>query len=164
MKRFIVFIIVSMLVITAGADTYARRSKAPRFALYNMNDKIVMLSRLIKEGNVLLAFWASYCKPCIKEMPHLVELEKSYGTKRKIKLVLINIDKEKESAVSVLEQLNVKSECLLDLHQVTIKKYVSKPEVPALFLVNRRGNIVFKAIGSKKENLDRLEAAIKRLR
>lgn len=165
MKRFVILILVSVLVITAGADTYANKRKAPSFALFNLKGKLVMLSKLSRQGNVILAFWASYCKPCIREMPQLVELEKQYSSKRNVKLVLVNIDKEgKEKASSVLQQLNVNNECLLDMYQVTARKFIPDLKIPALFLIDKRGHIVFKAVGDKKENLDRLENAIKQLR
>ena len=53
--------------------------KAPDFTLTD-SDRTVQLSQL-KGKPVLLNFWATWCPPCIEEMPSLVELQKKVGDK-----------------------------------------------------------------------------------
>ena len=145
-------------------NVHTAGKKAPGIALYNMSDNLVTLGNLTKESNVIVSFWASYCLPCIKELPQLAELEKKYGSEKNVKLLLINIDKEGiEKAGSVLDRLGISSECLLDRYQVNAKKYIPDLKIPAVFLINRKGNIVYSASGEKSENMENLEKAIKKL-
>jgi cytochrome c biogenesis protein CcmG/thiol:disulfide interchange protein DsbE len=165
MKRLLLLSSLFLIVLIHSDPVSAKQRQAHGFALFNTKGKLVTLSSLSKQGNIILSFWASYCKPCIREMPLLVELEKKYKGKKNVRLILINIDKEgKEKALPILQQLNVKNECLLDIYQLTAKKYIPNLKVPALFLINTRNVIIFNAIGEREETIQELEKAIKKLR
>jgi len=153
------------MILSVNTDiNTASQKKAPGLALYNLDNNLVTLTELTKKSNVIISFWASYCKPCLKEMPMLVELEKKYEGKKKVKLLLVNIDNEgKEKAKPVLEDFKISNECLLDSYQVNAKKYIPKLKIPAIFLVNQKGNIVFEAVGESRENIANLEKAIQKL-
>lgn len=76
MKKLI-FLMFS-LSLTIGS---AYATTAPDFNLAAPDGKRVQLSELLKEGPVLLDFWATWCKPCIKGMPKLDEIHKKYKDK-----------------------------------------------------------------------------------
>ncbi|MDP7437451.1 MAG: TlpA disulfide reductase family protein, partial [Candidatus Marinimicrobia bacterium] len=44
-----------------------------------INGQSVMLKNLIEEGPVLIDYWALWCGPCLKEMPHLEKLQDDFG-------------------------------------------------------------------------------------
>jgi len=48
------------------------------FALENLNGKKVTLRDLLAQGPVLVNFWATWCKPCLKELPYVEELQQKY--------------------------------------------------------------------------------------
>lgn len=165
MKRLLLLLSLILILLTQGDTVSAKRRKAPSFALFNAKGKLITLSKLSKQGNIILSFWASYCKPCMREMPLLVEIEKKYQKKKNVRLIFINIDKEgKEKALPILQQYNVKNDCLMDIYQLTAKKYIPNLKIPALFLINKRNLIVFDAIGESEETIQNLEKAIKKLK
>ena len=47
---------------------------------------------------VLLDFWATYCKPCIKKLPHLEEMQKRYG-EDKLVVIAVTLDPDVQTAV-----------------------------------------------------------------
>ena len=67
---------LSILFLSIGA-THA--TEAPDFNLPAPNGKRINLSALLKKGPVLLDFWATWCKPCIKGMPKLEEIHAQYA-------------------------------------------------------------------------------------
>ena len=156
LKIIVLFVALIVLSSSAFAET------APKFALLNGKGDLVKLSGLIQKNNIIIAFWASYCAPCKREIPQLVDLENKYGKAKNLKLVLINIDKEgKEKGVPFLKDINLSSdECLFDIYQLTIKKYVPSMKLPATYLVNKKGDMLFKAIGETQENINNLEKVI----
>ena len=125
-----------------------------------------MVSKSNLQGNLIISFFASYCLPCKKEIPSLIELEKKYGSDKKLTLVLIATDlndqdgDSKDKAGKFLKKIGVKHDFLLDIYQIVISKYNPKKNVPATFLVNRAGQIVFSETGIKNDTIVRLEQAI----
>lgn len=56
--------------------------------------KYPALERLIKSSNntvLVVNFWATWCKPCVEELPHFEKLNAKYADKN-VKVVLINLD------------------------------------------------------------------------
>lgn len=159
--------ILIVLMILAAGRMPAMPEPAPGFALPNNHGSMLFKSSL--KGNLIISFFASYCRPCAKELPLLVGLEKKYGIRKSLSLVLICADMNdadggaKKKADRFLQKADVKHEYLLDIYQVVIAKYNPKKVLPALFLVNRAGNIVFREIGTREDTVRRLEKAIQSL-
>ena len=72
----------------------------PHFTLPDLNNKNFSLNQ-IKGKLVLINFWASWCKPCIKEFPSLLKLTQHF--KGKLVLIAISIDKKKEEIAPFLK-------------------------------------------------------------
>jgi peroxiredoxin len=51
---------------------------APDFNLTDLNGKTHTLSQY-RGKNVMLIFWATWCKPCVSEIPHLIEIRDKIG-------------------------------------------------------------------------------------
>jgi thiol-disulfide isomerase/thioredoxin len=114
--------------------------------LVDSNGKIVNFKE--KEGDIILInFWATWCPPCIAEMPSLNDLYADY--KDKITFVFIANDK-KEKVNAYLESNNFE----LPVYYATAKapEKLHSSSIPATFLIDDQGNIVMKEIGSANWN------------
>ncbi len=160
-KNPVILPAIAALVLTLGPAAFPQQKAAPSFALFNTDGKLVTSGSLYKSSNCVVAFWASYCAPCKREMPSLIELERKYNKTKNITLVLISIDTEgREKAVQALKALGIEHECLLDIYQVAVKKFSPSLKIPATFLINRNGRILFQAVGESGENPANLEKAV----
>jgi len=121
------------------------------------------------KGKVVLAnFWATWCVPCRKEMPQLVELSRKLAA-RGFDLVMISADEaEQQGAAAKLLQDNhaVGATFLLktadnDKFYPAVDAKWSSGELPALFLYDRNGKKVRSFIGETP--MKDLEAAIEKL-
>ena len=66
---------------------------APDFEVTDITGKKYKLSKL-KGKDVLLVFWATWCGPCNREVPHLIELKKLYDKDKDNDLVILAISNE----------------------------------------------------------------------
>jgi thiol-disulfide isomerase/thioredoxin len=64
---------------------------APDFTVIDINDKKHTLGEY-KGKTVMLVFWATWCGPCIAEIPHLIELRKQIGEDKLVILGISYID------------------------------------------------------------------------
>jgi peroxiredoxin len=65
--------------------------EAPDFTVTDLNGKKHTLSEY-RGKNVMLTFWATWCPPCIAEIPHLIELRKQIGEDKLVILAISHID------------------------------------------------------------------------
>ena len=76
MHRFIILLALTAALFTSSG---LAADRAPDFALPDVNgDKLRLYDRL-KDGPILVDFWATWCKPCIQELPMLDEIFKTYS-------------------------------------------------------------------------------------
>jgi|TARA_B110000902_G_C13901914_1_gene434679 peroxiredoxin len=69
--------------------------KLPKIELPSLNDDLINLGKF--EGKyIFINFWATWCKPCIENMPNFEKLIKKHKTDN-IEFVYISVDKSKES-------------------------------------------------------------------
>ena len=68
-------------------------SKALDFTLTSVDDKDITLSESYAKSFVLLDFWASWCGPCIREIPELQKLHSQH--KDRLQIISISVDESK---------------------------------------------------------------------
>jgi thiol-disulfide isomerase/thioredoxin len=110
----------------------------PVLSFEELNERI----RSNKTSEVLVVnFWATWCKPCIKELPYFDSLQSSYSID-KVKVMLVSLDMNVETAEKYRTRKTIKSEVAF-LDEVDHNAWIDKisPEwsgaIPAtLFVVN----------------------------
>lgn len=86
-RRLIPFLAALLLCCSA----WVARAETADFSLRDIDGKLVKLADLLEDGPVLISFWATYCEPCKKEIPHLIEIEKEFAAE-KLQLLLVSVD------------------------------------------------------------------------
>jgi thiol-disulfide isomerase/thioredoxin len=89
-------------------------------------------------------FWATWCKPCVKELPNFEQLNENYKDK-KVKVILVSLDFYKNYQTSLLpfiKNRRIKSEVIL-LHDPDSNSWINKVDkswsgaIPATLVYNR---------------------------
>ena len=111
--------------------------KAPEIEGRNLDGELIKLNDIIGHKPVIIDFWASWCGPCIKEMPALQTLY-SEGN---VEILGISIDDRRDAWSKSVEKLNLPWLNILDEGK-KISKLYSVVAVPSKFVINKEGIIV----------------------
>ena len=133
---------------------------APLFELPNTKGQPVKLSDF-RGKYVLVDFWASWCIPCRKENPTLVEAYKKYNSEGfEIIGVSLDFEKDKDKWLSAIEEDGLLWTQVSDLQgfeSPVAKDYVVR-SIPRNVLLNPEGEIIAKDLRGEKvlEKLDQI--------
>src|SRR5258706_3712262 len=93
---------------------------------------------------VLISFFATWCKPCKKEMPFLQQLSTEYKEKG-LRVVSVAIDKDEANWPQILDlvKLNhVTYPVVKDRYNLIARQYLGdKTALPSVFIVNKDGKV-----------------------
>jgi peroxiredoxin len=122
----------------------ARAQKAPDFTLKDLSGQARTLSRSYPDKAVLLDFWATWCVPCVKELPHLQALQDRFGA-RGLQVLAVSIDgPDRLAAVAAfVGRYGYTMPVLLDARSEVIALYDPQLVLPLAVLVDRSGRIRF---------------------
>ncbi|MBE6206933.1 MAG: TlpA family protein disulfide reductase [Rikenellaceae bacterium] len=127
-------------------------SEAMDFSLRSADGRQVMLAECFDNGYVLLDFWASWCGPCIKEIPKLRNLHEEYGDK--LKIISISVDNEATDWRNAVEKQHltdwqqlrvdypVDAESYYFAEQADMSQAYGIEQIPCFILIDKNGIIV----------------------
>ena len=129
--------------------------KVPTVALKSYSGETYTVAGDDKEVT-LLVFWATWCQPCLMEMPSLVKLHDKYRD-RKFRVVSINVDDpEGQKVKSIARNFGINYPVLIGNEEV-MKQFGGVTALPTSFLIGRDGRIREKLQGLyPEEHLDQL--------
>jgi thiol-disulfide isomerase/thioredoxin len=141
-----------VLALVSGAfapDTAWAGEKAnvPNFVLKNLAGKDVSLEDLRAKGPVIIDFWATWCKPCLRELPFVDALREEYG-ERGLQVAAISIDDTRSlpKVKSYVKTHDYGFEVLLDTNKRTLRR-LQGGNVPYLIVVSPTGENLYTHCG-----------------
>ena len=120
---------------------------APEFALEDLSGRVIGL-RNFRGKVVFLNFWATWCRPCRREMPAMEELHREFRD-RGLEIVAVNFREGKDDIWKFLQELGVTFTVLLDRDGKVSEQY-GVWHLPVSYIINRRGEFVGKVSGSRE--------------
>ena len=102
---------------------------------------------------VLINFWASWCTPCLTEMPSLQRFSESMEGKP-FALLTINMGESRAAAARAVRQRKVEFPVLLDRKGDVFRQWGAKM-LPTSFILDREGRIRYRILGDMEWDNDR---------
>lgn len=133
-------IILAVCLLTAKM-IYA--AKLDDFILKDLNNKKVAFSELQGEKLTILDFWATWCKPCSREIPKLVDLYTTYKDQG-VEFIGINVDSPRNTPKvrPFANALGINYPILLDSNNELMAR-LQVTAMPTVLIVNIDNEIVY---------------------
>jgi thiol-disulfide isomerase/thioredoxin len=132
--------------------------KADDFELASIDGRKVRLSEL-KGKVVVINFWATWCGPCISEMPHLIALYEKYKA-RGLEILAISTDEEKEKVRPFVTQ---KRMTFPVFNEPKERKHFQVELIPTNIFIDKEGMIRYRTMGFAEGGERELEVVISEL-
>ncbi len=141
MKRItsILLALIALVAVSLPAS-----AQFPSVQLKNLNGAPVDAATLSNDGKpFVVSFWATWCKPCLRELKAIQEVYPEWQEETGMKLIAISVD-EAQNASKVkpmADHLGWEYEVLLDTNG-ELKSAMGIQSVPHLFIIDGDGKIV----------------------
>ncbi len=102
----------------------------------------------LKGKVVILDFWATYCEPCIREIPHLIELQNKYGADRLVVVGLhVGGEEDQPKIPEFVQKLNITYGLAYPEDALTSYVFARQSAIPQTAVFDRDGRLVKKITG-----------------
>ena len=141
--RAAVFVVVAaaLVVVLSTLPAWAG-SPPPEFRLQDLDGNWITLSEQLGEDVVYVTFWATWCVPCRREMPHLQELYEEFGDQG---FTIIGVNTDPPATTSKIKpfvkRYRITYPTVLDPDNNVLDKYNPTRELPYAVLIDRSGDV-----------------------
>ncbi len=146
-----------------GADsryeTIAETPAAPAWSLVDLNGNPIS-SDSLRGKVVVIDFWATWCGPCLAEIPGYIELQKKLGADRFV-IVGLSLDRRPVDEVKAFVAKHGINYPVAIAGFSEVEAFGNFQAIPTTFVIDREGRLRFRKSGVA--HIDELEALVKPL-
>ena len=144
MRRILLFVLAATLL--AGCNRGSRPglvgTLAPDFTVQDADRKVTLHD--LRGKIVVLNFWATWCPPCVEEMPSLVKMQSELNDR--VVVLAVSVDDDERSYRTFLKKNNVDLLTVRDPQQKSNELYGTF-KFPETYIIDRNGVVQRKFIG-----------------
>ncbi len=167
MKNILIFIVIVVFSTSLFAQSDSDAvimSSIPNAEIKTLDGEIVNTSDVFEDSvPVLILFWATWCKPCFKELDAFNEVYDDWKEEIDFRIVAISID-DARSANDVKPRVMSKGwefDFYLDVNQ-DFKKLMNVNIPPHSFIVNKNGEVVYQHISYSEGDEEEIYEELKK--
>jgi peroxiredoxin len=138
------FAFVGALYLSLHDNVVKAGDRAPSFSVHTENGK-TLTARDFGGKLLLLNFWATWCQPCVEEVPSLDLLQRQLGAKGLVVLG-VSVDEDQKAYKDFLARFHVSYPTARDPHKEINTKYGTL-QFPESYLIDQNGRVVEKIVG-----------------
>ncbi len=109
---------------------------------------------------IFINFWASWCPPCVAEMPTILKLSKEISDPN-VQFILLNLDQDRQKAKDFIKR----KEITLPVYQPMsrIPAELSSSTIPATFIIDKSGRIALRRKGMAEYDTKAIRSLLQKL-
>ena len=142
----LIFFIISVISLSSWLGYSQSLIPAPDVTFTSITGKKIILKNL--QGKiVIINFWATDCKSCLEEVPHLIELYDNYHSQG-LEIISVSMYYDLPNHVVALSKnKKIPYDLALDLRAEHARAFGNIQLTPTTFLINPQGQITSKKTG-----------------
>ncbi len=145
-SRFSILIVAGILLFTLSAAASVRAAtKMPDFKLEDVATGKTINSNSFDGKSLLVVFFATWCPPCVQEIPNLIQLHRDYESDG-FSVVAISVDQEIDVVQKMVDKKEINYPVMMADNSVT-RDFGGVYGIPTSFLVSSSGTVVKKYSG-----------------
>lgn len=127
----------------------------PDFSFKTNNGQELSLTSFRSKSNVLICFWASWCGPCIRNIPFLKKIEKAFQGKG-LQIISISLDVDSTKWLGAVEKFTMPWLQTCDLPAYIkdnrVRSSYEIHYIPQYFLIDKEGKLIYQNVLSKEDD------------
>lgn len=158
-KPIQIFVNKGLALISPSTINSEKQKAIPSYNLILKDENGTIFNFETTKGKIVLVnFWATWCPPCIAEMPSMQKLYKDY--KDKVTFVFVS-----DESFNVVNPFLEKNNYTFKVYQpVTNYNNIFKvSSIPKTFLINQKGNVIIEKTGAANWNSNSVRNTINSL-
>ncbi len=141
-------------------DTQARPMKPIPEMSWTAFDGTIQKLKDAKGKAVILDFWATYCPPCIKEIPHLKALQAKYGEQLLVVGLHVGGEEDRPKVPEFVERLKIDYMLAYPEDALTSFVFGTDSAIPQTAIFDRQGRLLKKITGFNEQIRAELDQAV----
>ena len=157
--KHLLSILLTLIVVTLA------QAQLPQVKLKDLQNNEVNTSELSNDGKpFILSFFATWCKPCLRELKAIHEEYLDWQEETGVKLVAISIDEGQNAdrVKPLVDALGFEYEVLLDPNG-DFKRAMNVNIIPHVFIIDGRGRVAYTHSGYSEGGEQELIAKVRDL-
>ena len=155
MKKILLLCIMAICAVTMSAQL-------PNVKLQDINGNTVQTGSINNNGKpVIISFWATWCKPCLRELKAIHEVYPDWQDETGVKMIIVSIDQAQDAhrVKPMVDGFGWEYEVLLDPNG-DFKRAMNVQNVPHVFVLDGKGKIVYNHAGYVDGGEEDIRAAL----
>ena len=124
-------------------------AQLPDVRLQDINGKTIQTGSITNNGKpIIISFWATWCKPCLRELKAIHEVYPDWQDETGVKIIIVSIDQAQDAnrVKPMVDGFGWEYEVLLDPNG-DFKRAMNVQNVPHVFVLDGKGKIVYNHAG-----------------
>lgn len=138
----------------------ADQPQEEHFAVKDEKGNTITLAEL-KGKVVFINFWATWCPPCIAEMPSIASLKETFKDHKDLVFLMVDVDNNLKKSMKFMSK--EKLDLPVHVPASSIPSTLLGSSIPTTVIIDKKGEIVVRAEGGRDYTNPKIIAALKEL-